>query len=723
MPDIRITDFTGGETDRFRDADPRFCQKAKNFVYNENGDLITRPGFAAIDATEPDPLSGIPITKIWHHRTRKSTESTPGEKRHRLETFIAGNGTVRRFSRYETSPGRWNTVTIPASNTATNAAHFSSSSQGNYIRLNDNEFVLIADGASNTLQRPLKFYREDETGEWKYISLGLPRLDDDVVISVTDGGGAAQNRLLAFVLKHTYTLFEPGVGEITKIVRGAPRFYDPGSKGVLNVDVPVFDSTTLTDWVDGDGENVDPRTYYDFGSSVKPPEVTATYETEIEIYVTENNGSIFYFYGNYPPFGAIPLAYPDGNGNGVDRVVSLLATPTGNEQLYTTGGVVGNDMINERIKYGTFANDALWLASTSRVWQSKVGIYDAMPGSFQFNVREGEFITGINTIDIYPIVFTNLGVYRIEGIVDDLGRGAHRVRTVSEDYGAFSNKTIVKARNKLFFWSEDGFYETNGYQAVKVTGHYDESFKLFNGISLNDANNGGGDDTWNYYIAEGTYDEVNERLTWMYPDGESITLPIVGSPTADDRWLRNMITLNLKYRHEEGYAITSGRTECYARTISASLGDIYMGTHFGAALKQYDDVYTDTDFLGVAGQATLMIKWQYISSSLSFGSSLIRKWFTRLLMNFKKNTDIDARVFSTSDEENDDWREHVSISRTKTNEGQWYIKRWFKRGQIRGTYKTVRIEDNDVQGQKVQLSDLTVVFAPSGEGHTEDVRA
>lgn len=643
MAQLRVNNFSGGETDRYRDGHQNFGQTMKNLYVSENKRLISRPGFGGL-YSDPRPWGNQAVQHIWNHCTPRDAIAPVGLLLE-YDTFIMSNGAVKVRNITDVS---WRTVVCADGN----SGGIPFASKMKYVRLNDNEFVIIFDSASLG-DFPTKFYREQSSGEWKYVSLGLPYYNDDGFAFPKVGG--ANFWLYAIVLKHTYTLYEPGSGFITKEVRSTPsisQLVTPGGVATATINPPAFGTTLNNDWLD----NLD--------RVVGSDGCFAYSEIVWEWYRTISNGAVFYKMGEVSPNAA----------NFDDSAAD--STITDGAQLYINGGAVGNGMPNGRSFDGTYANGTLWLASTQRVWQNKVGIHDAGPGSFVFTVREGQIIKAVEAIDIYPIVLTSKGVYRIEGIVDDLGNGSHRVRTISETDGALSSRTTVKGGDRIYYLSSDGIYETNGYTTRKVSKHYNAKYQELISRTGLDAN---GNEAPAGYISFGAWDKQNRRIHWFFPKQGS-------------EFCTDVLTLDLKYPHEEGFCITSGEIPYTALDVALEDGNIHIVTDLGYVLSQKDQTY-DIDENNT--QDRVAIEWEYISCSMSFGSSLVRKFFTRMLLHFTNLGDLTVKVQSDTDE-SDDYRDHNAIQERGFTRGLYFLKRWFPKGKLRGTYKTIRIS-NDSQ--------------------------
>ncbi len=630
MAQLRVNDFSGGETDRFRDGKPNFAQTMKNLYVSENRRLFSRPGFGALH-TDPRPFGNARIHAMWNHCYLDT-----------FETFALTNGAIMVSS----SATVWRSVfcadgTVSAPNWLNSEVPSTK-----YIRLNENEFVLVDNSGLGNY--PTKFYRDGVGGEWQYVTLGLPYYNDPGGSFADPVVAGANNWVYAIVLKHAYTTFESGSGFITKEVRNTPTISRSVNSVVeAKVDLPTFTNSLSATWVDNEDRSLLTDGCFAYSDVIW------------EIYRTISNGSVFYKIGESLP----GTSFPDTR---VDSTITSGAT------LYTTGGAVGNGMPNSRTFDGTYANGTLWQASRQRVWQHKVGIHDAQPGSFVFTVREGQAIVSVNSLDVYPIVLTNKGIYRIEGIVDDLGNGTHRVRTISETDGALSSRSTVKAGDRLYYLASDGIYMTNGYTSSKVSKHYNDKYKEFLGQTV----------YWNGAIRDikemivGVWDKYNRRIHWMVRIGNTLTSTV--------------LTLDLKFPHEEGLCITSGEIPFYVRDAKSEGGNIQVGTQQGYLFDQ--DISRTFDVDESNNLDPKGIEWDYVSCSLAFGSSLIRKFFTRLLLHFTNKSDLTVKVQSDTDESND-YRDHNAIRERGFTRGLYFLKRWFPKGKLRGTYKTIRISN------------------------------
>ena len=596
MANLRINDFSGGVSDKDFDTDPKFAKTVHNLVLNEKNRLVQREGFNKI-FSDTNPFGTQEISYSWVHYT-ESTTVPSNSNATKYAIFIYSNGAFKVTFNNGTS---WKTVECKEDpNFLWDLA--SRVNQYTYTRISDLEFILCGTFGGD---RAIKFFRH-ANGDWEYAPLGLPRYQGTLQILAASG---SKKWAYALVLKHQYSLSTAGSQNITKIVRGSPQYSSVITGDVGNViTIPAFNNSVLFDYVDNSSSTAGDACY-DLS------------RMEWEIYRTEDNGTIFYKLGTFSISG--------GNYTDTTADASLIS----GEKLYTTGGVFENGMMDKKPEFSTFANNALWVADTKYIYQSKIGIPDAFPGSFRVESPEGGKITGLNHIDIYPIVGTNTGLYRLEGLVDDLGNGSHRLRTISREHGVLSNRTMVKLDRQIAYLSDDGIRITDGYTSRKISGHWDEGYKkYFKGSILY---NGARYPRWKF--SKGVWDKVNNRIYWFLPSPH----PTV---TAE---ARDYICVDMSYQHEYGYPITTGQTRLTVVAVTSADGFLQIGTTLGEILGQDGSTNKDVSSnINISNPDPYPIKWEYESNVLSFGSSIVRKWFTLVLIHLRNLSDITFKVWS-----------------------------------------------------------------------------
>lgn len=104
-----------------------------------------------------------------------------------------------------------------------------------------------------------------------------------------------------------------------------------------------------------------------------------------------------------------------------------------------------------------------------RLVQSLQNALTNFPPTFYYDFKEKLICCGhaINK----PIVVSEKSVYRIDGVYASDGSGAIIPEKISSLSGGVSPLGIISVNNKVFFAGEDGFYMTDGYQCIPISGN------------------------------------------------------------------------------------------------------------------------------------------------------------------------------------------------------------------------------------------------------------
>lgn len=446
MPVKVYADFSGGKTDYPIDANDNQFQEADNFIANEYLKLESRPGLNyrypnSQRASQPlASTSGAArtngLTFIEHTTARSLTEflvSRAGGCR-----YFNGSVWALLFSNVtNTSPFDC----LPDSSLAADA-------KISFAKWNNHTFF-THNRLATCRSLPMKVFN-DSAGTVKMRVAGIIPTGG----GFTATGGAGASYIYALVNKYTYS-----VNGVEYIDRSRPTFAEFSAIG--NVDPTLSPGITVGSIPD---ITTSFGTYQEFRQYRYPAS-----EMKVEIYRTRNGGTTLYYVGQVDA----------GTASFADTVPDN--TADNNAVLYTDGGVLANDRAPKtKYVHGT-DNFVFWAngyevspltgedgeLKTNRMWQSKGGDGDSVPGSFFVDIDED--ITGLSSVNSIPIVFGENSVYRIDGTFDDFGRGGMVKRKISDGIGAIGNECIVQTENGLYFAGNDGFYFTDGYKVYPLS--------------------------------------------------------------------------------------------------------------------------------------------------------------------------------------------------------------------------------------------------------------
>jgi hypothetical protein len=351
----------------------------------------------------------------------------------------------------------------------------------------------------------------------------------------------------------------------------------------------------------------------------------------IEIYRTEANGSILKFLAEIEnKSGETNVLYSDET---LDANLGF--------SLYTEGGVLDNVRPPES-KFVIQSNDVVWYLNIKewglnypyRIRHSVPLNPDACPDTFAVDL-DGE-ITGGGVVGIYPIIFTEDKVYRLEGTVDALGRGTVKKRIIDETVGCISHNSIVDVKNGLYFAGTDGFYFTNGLKVTKISQHLNQSFRTI--INRGDTTK------LNIY---GTYDPKFDLIYW----GVASRDPDTDETENTDIWVHDP---HWGLPNNEGtFTAWLNNSNMRPTALAVIDGDLYRadsrGYVFQHSVGETEDPIVDTA-ISPDTWSTRTVIFDYISCAFSFGSTFMRKWVTRLLTAFQAETAVSVQPYSINDD-------------------------------------------------------------------------
>lgn len=429
MAKYKIDDFSGGITDYIYKSGDKFAEELDNLVINEDVGLVTRFGSTIFDSDYPRVGSNGRIVKHFEFGGDMLLQSGDA-----LYNYQDGIG----FSEIQGEGSR---------------SVFYSHDDEDYV----DHCILNNRAIFTSVEQkfpPLLVY---ESVSYEATTAGLPEYPDDPVVTVASGGSSV-SYLYAFVYYRSYKVGGDDVEDF-----GTPRFLTVSSASAE--EVSASDSYSIAA-LNNLGNSL--NQFYKIGGA---GDVENT-DVKIRIYRTTNNGSIFYYLGDTA--GLVDNDTTTATDNVPD------ADLISNEVLYIEGGTLENDSIALLDpKYCTAARGAVWYGNLSgfpnRVIQSKQFQPGAAPGSFTIDFDDD--ILGMATTRDAPIVFTADKVFRIDGVLDDQGRGNLEKTVITDQIGTINFRTIVQTKRGIYFAGINGWYFTDGFQLRYISQQIDQRFE------------------------------------------------------------------------------------------------------------------------------------------------------------------------------------------------------------------------------------------------------
>lgn len=400
---------------------------------------------------------------------------------------------------------------------------------------------------------------------------------------------------------------------------------------------------------------------------------------DIKIFRTLLNGTAFFQVAEIAGSGASTY----------DDVVITDAHLEENPQLYTNGGVVGNDpaprakaftIVNNKGYYGGIIETTVYGDTflPKRLRQSK----DSAPGEApeDFFVDLEEDIQTIGRAGEYPVVICTKGCYRIEGEFDELGRGGMIAKLFADRVGGVSVNGGVTVNDIFYFAGIDGVYASNAFEAKLITPHLKATYTKY---VLG---------TRKHYI-QADFDKLNNRIVW--------TVRKTAGGTETD--LDTCMILDLRNGTVEEACITEINGTSFSSTAIAHISSqLVRGDKQGFAFKHVDTDYSDpaitrTGSGAISGTEAIIPLWRSIAEG--FDQSTERKWAVLAFFTFKRlTTNLSAQFRSIIDQTESKVKNmkhllHRSTSYASGYSGSDFIsaRRTIPAGHFRSFYRQVEI--------------------------------
>lgn len=382
-----------------------------------------------------------------------------------------------------------------------------------------------------------------------------------------------------------------------------------------------------------------------------------------------------------------------------------------NITLYTTGGILDNDPPPEA-KYVVIVNGIAWYAhikegseiKNNRVRQSVKDDIDSCPATF-FTDFEDE-VTGIRSVNIFPIVFCKNRMFRLEGFIDEFGEGIISKREISKNIGAVNHKSIVNVtvpdsgEEGLVFASTDGFYFTDGFNIIKISDAFNKRYKTLVRTA-----------TQKKYIY-GEFDRENDRVYWCLSDDDGVM----------DNNAIYVYDMDFGIKKEGVFTRLESHQDSWRPTAISydHLGNLVLGDTRGFSFKFQANQLTDPRIdlsATVADWRVKQVEWNYESCSMAGGDPSIRKWLNLININMENRTNISLspqydvensgnfrEIKEIRLRENITWGDFSVLWQTSTPQTPVYPwntfpyvqqKRRFVSGKLRVNFLTIRLTNSE----------------------------
>jgi hypothetical protein len=466
-------------------------------------------------------------------------------------------------------------ITGPSGFTCFNVGDANSIVTGEFF---NDQFIATSDARPY----PVKIYIDDN-GDWQLRTAGLPPLASTPTATSAAGANAWT---YAFVYSFSYyvgdTLFEDQSTPVYLV------------KTSMTNNVSIAAIPTLSN-----------GTEFHY----------ATTTIKVKIYRTTNAGTIYYYVGEVT------------NGTAVFSDTITDAVLVTRATLYVNGGVQGNDD-PAPAKIIFEANDTYYwgdvIQSTAekpfRLLQSVTTDPDSVPDNNIVDFKST--IKGGGSVGRSPIVFTESQTVRLDGVIDEVGRGSIYKEIVSHTVGSLNHNGIVKSSRGLYWAGPDCFYASNGYEAPQKlarlpapnSSKIDGIYRRFTDTATQKSR------------IQGAYDSKNNRVYWTVQEDESDNDKIYVYEEAHD-----------------AFTTLSFPSSVLPTAIVMDGEDLIIGDSRGYLFRMSDDYFTipvvDTG-VAVGSWIEAPITYSWKSVQLTMGDAATSKWITKANIQGNPDTNI-----------------------------------------------------------------------------------
>lgn len=611
MTKLFVKGFFGAH-DHWRDSGPIFGQHVRNLLLDEQRGYYQRPGIASWITQLA--TGNQAVNDVASFEGIYSTEA-----REHDYIFLAHAGT-RTF--YNSAGLDENTpsfslgaeLTQSGNPTAFNAnaaarATFQKYGGAVYLNFQSDKFY------SNTKQYPKPKLIRRSGSLLAVHELGLP--DPEVVDSgwslLVITGGAGNTYAYAWCYSYEYIL-----DGVTRVERGpVSRLESTGNMGAVG---------TPGNSVSVDGlANLDNAFAYGAGGDYKHQ--WDTVNVRKEIYRTKANGTILY----------LVSSIDNTTTSYLDTTVDASLGP----EIYNADGSYDYEephpakhfhIVNGLAYYAGFDIRVAGLQpnapQAAAIRQSIPNVFGACPADFEFTAPSA--VTGLDSVDIYPVVFCRNSLWRIEGTIDSFGNGTPVLRAISETVGLLRGCRPIRTEDGLVFPAHDGFYWTNAFTIRKLSSHRDNWYRtLWNDRSETESGTG---------RMGGCYHPGTKRV-FISAEADGIV------SGAND----TIITLDMRHQHPQGVAITELKGQSLAAgyslrprglgiirdtlMVSDDRGFIQKMPLEPSGSEQVDDVLPEHG-VAISSFKLVPVVFDLLTACLDVGSRTTTKWWTALVANF-----------------------------------------------------------------------------------------
>jgi hypothetical protein len=592
---LKISDFSGGITDKYVNSAPNEHKELTNYYVNEIGKPELVQGYGVVyDSEVQSRIMGI----------FELNDTLLVNRFEQMYVFNTGANTLTKVDPVNVSTPLFK--------------YYGPTSYPNAIEWQDQLVVTNTGQSSPTVQynRPRIIYR-DAINNLQAFEAGLPYIENNFDVTPQDPD-VTYGYIYAYHYSYEYTVGDTlyrSVGPVNFADRVTNEFkVSPGSPmSIINVDTLGI---------------TEAGTQYDLAN------------IKLEIYRTIANGDVYY---------KLPS---DGNPLNLQGEYTLNALPVGTrldlveDDSLQTQAVIYNQESPTRAsapkcKYITVSNDAVYYMNcaeevqdadtlTVSTFTRPYRLYQSVPGN-PTNIDPSAFVDlddelkGGGSLNGVTIAMTKSKIYRIEGQLDGAGNGTIRSKVISDTAGCVSHRSIIVANDRMYWCGNNGFYVTDGFNVILLTPRLLNSYGI---ITDNEAR--------------------SERITATYYDREQrIIFATSDNDVENNEWWIFNIKAGTAFTKARGEAMNTSAVFAYNRKI-------YRGDELGYLYEHSDEYFTHLrrdSTIPASDWLRIHIPYRLETQSIDLGNNAVKKWGREATITYKTDTNQAILPVSNNDDE------------------------------------------------------------------------
>jgi hypothetical protein len=229
-----------------------------------------------------------------------------------------------------------------------------------------------------------------------------------------------------------------------------------------------------------------------------------------------------------------------------------------------------------------------------------------------------------------PILLCDRGVYRVDGIFDELGRGGMTYQKISDTASCVSSQSVVQTLDGVFWVGKDGVYFTDGFRVIRIS----EELQTTHAVLVSGAKAS---------KIVGAYDPDKRLIHWTVSRQE-------GGLEND-----SLLSLHLLFgiRPHSTFTTSSGGDSFKPTSLGFFQSQLIRGDSRGYVLRHLDSVLTDPEISLITATSqwtTRAVVFNYESAAFNFGTAYVRKFVPKMTIACRNVSNLSLQIKSNNDD-------------------------------------------------------------------------